>query len=148
MRFCILFFLNKWCIYFRTTHRAFFYTNSVTTFIYIFSPIYFCLQGQFRLPAKVWYPYNENDSNLFWLSYVQIVILLYYGAYLQFSIELIFIGLLIQVRTQLELLNHRVRQFVKNKTLSRHRNLIGPDVEKVEIILLKELIRDQRDIYR
>lgn len=133
----------------RIIHKAFIYVNSVSVWMYVIGPIALYLRGNPTLPGRVWYPYDSySNPYLFWLSYVQISILLLYDGYMQFATELIFVGLLIQVRNQLQLLSHRVKEFTRNESFIKQQKLSTYKNGKLEIDLLKEFIRDQRDINR
>lgn len=134
--------------FFRIIHKAFISVNSFFTWVYILGPLVLCMRGKPTLPARVWYPYVTDNPYLFWLSFIQISLLLLYVAHVQFATQLIFIGLLIQVRTQLQLLGCRIKQFLENENLMNRLNLSKSDAEKVEIKLIKELIRDEREILR
>lgn len=61
-----------------------------------------------------------------------------YEACIQYGSLLLYVGLLIQARNQLQLLDDRVRNFTKNT------KSLGNDVE---MLLLKELVQDQKEIY-
>lgn len=123
--------------------------NLYISFFTILFTIYFLdpnLNLLSELPLNIWYPYDLSNPLLFGLSFVQVAIFGSMLGMLFVTTDLLLIALMMQILTQLRILNHRMSKFIKNHQNSTSVSLEQP--RESEKKLIGKLLRDQKDIYQ
>lgn len=127
----------------RFVHRAFLYMIMGTLVVYIIRPIFDPkMEGVF--PFKMWFPYELNSPFKFWISYMQVMILMGSDTTNTMAAELVLVGLMMQVRTQLELLRYRIIG-ITNEIGDNNLDSLRL---KTEAKVFAQLIRDHQDIFK
>ena len=65
------------------------------------------------LPVKAWYPYSIENTYLFWCTYIQQFILGATNVLTHVSIDTLFIGILLKILCQIEILSYRIQNLNK-----------------------------------
>lgn len=66
------------------------------------------------LPVDAWYPYSIENPYWFWITYLHQVILGSSAVCAHVSIDTLFVGLLLKMSCQIDVLKHRLRNLTKS----------------------------------
>ncbi|XP_025266801.1 odorant receptor 46a-like isoform X1 [Camponotus floridanus] len=102
------------------------------------------MQG--HLPYRVWLPYDTNVSLIFWITSIQQIVSIIFGAIINVGTETLIFGLSLQTCAQFEIYELRLRKLVTSKITNYLNHL--PASSKIRKVAISEYIHHHLCIYR
>ena len=99
------------------------------------------------LPFKIWLPFDNSQDKIFWITYIPNAFGLLGVSCIAIGNDTLFIGFLISVGEQLDLLHHRLVNLTKDVGKTADCNMSKNNIEMIEQNLMRQHIHHHLFIF-
>ena len=99
------------------------------------------------LPFKIWLPINNSEDSVFWITYVPNALSLIIIAAIAIGNDAVFIGFLLLINEQFDLLHHRLTDETKFVETAVQYEMPQDKIEMVENKLTRQNVRHHLFIF-
>ena len=109
----------------------------------------FCQEKNHRsLPFKIWLPINNSEDNIFWITYIPNTVAVVTVATIAVGNDAMFVGFLLLINEQLDLLHHRLINQVKYVGMAVRYEMPQYKIELLEDKLTRQNVRHHLFIFK